>query len=163
MAVAGFVSMQKLFSVKLFGLIRAPVLLSASSSSSLQSFPASLVKFRRGGILSTGFKRQQPLENDNSFFFFSLSSVSCSNYGTSTSTDYSNEDDGTIGRGEKGFLELTDQELLGQCEMNTFKASGPGGQHRNKRESAVRLKHLPTGIIAQVYVYIYPTLFAFRV
>ena len=48
------------------------------------------------------------------------------------------------------YLELTDDELMRQCEMDTFKSSGPGGQHRNKRESAVRLKHLPTGIIAQV-------------
>lgn len=50
----------------------------------------------------------------------------------------------------KEFLELTDQELMKQCEMDTFKSSGPGGQHRNKRETAVRLKHLPTGLIAQV-------------
>ncbi|KAI6691357.1 hypothetical protein NL676_028185 [Syzygium grande] len=48
-----------------------------------------------------------------------------------------------------GYLGLTDEELMKQCEMGTFKASGPGGQHRNKRESAVRLKHVPTGIIAQ--------------
>ncbi|TYH60340.1 hypothetical protein ES332_D08G285000v1 [Gossypium tomentosum] len=47
------------------------------------------------------------------------------------------------------YLTLKDEELMRQCELNTFKASGPGGQHRNKRESAVRLKHLPTGIIAR--------------
>ncbi|XP_058007497.1 uncharacterized protein LOC110667087 isoform X2 [Hevea brasiliensis] len=47
------------------------------------------------------------------------------------------------------YLELTDEELMKQCVMDTFKASGPGGQHRNKRESAVRLKHIPTGIISQ--------------
>ncbi|KAJ8769961.1 hypothetical protein K2173_009043 [Erythroxylum novogranatense] len=49
----------------------------------------------------------------------------------------------------KSYLQLSDGELMKQCEMSTFKASGPGGQHRNKRESAVRLKHLPTGVIAQ--------------
>ncbi|CAN1338386.1 Peptide chain release factor 2 [Linum perenne] len=49
----------------------------------------------------------------------------------------------------KSYLELMDDELIRQCDMSTYKSSGPGGQHRNKRESAVRLKHLPTGIIAQ--------------
>ncbi|XP_059656298.1 uncharacterized protein LOC132303166 [Cornus florida] len=47
------------------------------------------------------------------------------------------------------YLISSDEELFKQCEMDTFKSSGPGGQHRNKRESAVRLKHLPTGIVAQ--------------
>ncbi|GFS36616.1 class I peptide chain release factor [Actinidia rufa] len=47
------------------------------------------------------------------------------------------------------FLGMTDEELMRECDMDTFKASGPGGQHRNKRESAVRLKHLPTGVVAQ--------------
>ncbi|KNA05614.1 hypothetical protein SOVF_188680 [Spinacia oleracea] len=53
------------------------------------------------------------------------------------------------GENEGGFLKLTDEQLMGQCEMETFKSSGPGGQHRNKRETAVRLRHLPTGVIAQ--------------
>lgn len=51
----------------------------------------------------------------------------------------------------KEYLSMTDEKLMSQCEMDTYKSSGPGGQHRNKRETAVRLKHLPTGIIAQVH------------
>jgi protein subunit release factor B len=32
-------------------------------------------------------------------------------------------------------------------EITYFKSGGPGGQHRNKTETGVRLKHLPTGIV----------------
>jgi protein subunit release factor B len=44
-------------------------------------------------------------------------------------------------------LPESDEELLRECEIETFRASGPGGQHVKKTESAVRLRHLPSGVV----------------
>ncbi len=43
---------------------------------------------------------------------------------------------------------LAPDVLLKQCTTRRYKASGPGGQHRNKVETAVELTHTPTGITA---------------
>jgi hypothetical protein len=45
-------------------------------------------------------------------------------------------------------LYLSDHQLLQECEVHTYRASGPGGQKRNKVESAVRIRHIPTGVAA---------------
>jgi ribosome-associated protein len=41
-------------------------------------------------------------------------------------------------------MALDDTALLAECEEEFFVAGGPGGQHRNKTESGVRLTHRPT-------------------
>lgn len=43
-------------------------------------------------------------------------------------------------------LALDDASLQKACEESFFIATGPGGQHRNKTESGVRLSHPPTGV-----------------
>ena len=46
------------------------------------------------------------------------------------------------------YLLAADDALIAQCEVDRYRASGPGGQHRNKTESAVRLRHKLTGVSA---------------
>ena len=41
-----------------------------------------------------------------------------------------------------------DRDILeGEVRLDTMRASGPGGQHLHKTESAVRLTHLPSGVV----------------
>ena len=45
------------------------------------------------------------------------------------------------------FAEMSAEELARDCEVQVFRATGPGGQGVNTTDSAVRMKHVPTGIV----------------
>lgn len=46
---------------------------------------------------------------------------------------------------------LDDAELMAQCVVRTDRSGGPGGQNRNKLETAVFVRHEPTGIEAAAH------------
>ena len=51
--------------------------------------------------------------------------------------------------GRPHYAGLDPDSLSNQCEFRTTRRSGPGGQNRNKVETAVILTHRPTGIVAE--------------
>ncbi len=44
---------------------------------------------------------------------------------------------------------LTGEKLLAECDERRLRRGGPGGQHRNKVETAVELTHRPSGVAAE--------------
>ena len=60
------------------------------------------------------------------------------------------QDEGLPGKGDKIHpASLPVEKLLADCKFERTKRGGPGGQHRNKTESAIVVTHTPTGVIGQ--------------
>ena len=44
------------------------------------------------------------------------------------------------------FARMSPDQIARDCEVQVFRATGPGGQGVNTADSAVRMRHVPTGI-----------------
>src|SRR5262245_20968503 len=44
-------------------------------------------------------------------------------------------------------LDFDDARLLAECDVHAHRVGGPGGQHRNKTETAIRLVHRPSEFV----------------
>lgn len=59
-----------------------------------------------------------------------------------------NQDQNSLRIFEKHPVTVSIDALMLQCDIRRTRHSGPGGQHRNKVETAIEITHRPTGIIS---------------